>query len=234
MASLGLAYLEDSDSESNTDPDINPDAQSNPPNAQPDPDSLTQPLPPSTQPTCAITMALPPTDRTYATSDEAKDAINDFARPHGYAVTIRRSKTTKRGVKKTVRLICDRGRRPDACEHRPQPKKRINTNTMALECPFSMALRRDHGTGLWHVTIENPSHNHQPSPASTHAVQRTRELTHKREQIVTALRLGRTTRQIMAELHEADPDTAIIPRDIYSTRFRLKQLFPVKRTKSKK
>ena len=169
-------------------------------------------------------MTLPPTDRTYTTSDEAKDAINDFLRPRGYAVTIRRSKTTKKGVKKTVRLICDHGRRREAYAYRLLPKKRVNTTTKALECPFSMALRRDLGTDLWHVTIENPSHNHEPSPASTHAVQRTLELTHKREQIITALKLGRTTRQIMAELHKADPDTAIIPRDIYSIRLKLKSI----------
>ncbi|KAJ6126055.1 hypothetical protein N7471_010548 [Penicillium samsonianum] len=232
MASLGLYDL-DSD-----DPDVIPDSQPmiHPSSMVPDPPAASQPIPDS--PTIPAesqsihTFPLPPVDQTYQTAEEGKVAINTFARPHGYAVTKRRSKTTKHGVMKTVRLICDRGRRlPQGGDHDRSPhKKRLNTTTVACECPFSMSLRLDLQSNLWHITIENPSHNHPPSPPSTHPVQRALELKHKKAEVDTALRLGRPTRQILIEIRDADPDTCLTSRDLYNARVNLNQTFLACRT----
>lgn len=57
------------------------------------------------------TMEPPPENQYYDTSELGIASINAFARGYGYAVSTRSSKTTKLGIKKTVRLCCDRGRR---------------------------------------------------------------------------------------------------------------------------
>ncbi|KAJ5855724.1 uncharacterized protein N7529_009668 [Penicillium soppii] len=93
-----------------------------------------------------------------------------------------------------------------------------------------MTLRLDLQANLWRITIENPSFNHTPSPASTHPIQRALELKHKKYKVDSALHLGRSTYQILVELRDADPGTALISRDIYNTRFKLNQLFLAGRT----
>lgn len=227
MASLGLAYL---DSDLDSDPEIVPES----PPAMPSTESLspailsTESLPamPSLP---TISMPLPPLDQLYNSSDEGIAAINLFARPYGYAVTTRRSKS-RRGVKKTVYLGCDRsGTIKEHTEESYIPKKR-QTTTYANDCPFAITLRLDHQTNIWRLTIENPSHNHEPSPPSTHAAQRALELTYKKDKIENALRQGRITRQILTEIREADPKSTLIARDIYNTRRRLNQIFLAGRT----
>ncbi|CAI7576573.1 unnamed protein product, partial [Penicillium glandicola] len=92
MASLGLTYLE---SDLDSDPEIVPESP---------------PAVPSTQPTTeTFTFPLPPLNQHFRTLEEGIEAVNTFARPYGYTVTSRRSKSTKKGVKKIIRLICDRG-----------------------------------------------------------------------------------------------------------------------------
>ncbi|KAJ5441771.1 hypothetical protein N7491_004177 [Penicillium cf. griseofulvum] len=206
MASLGLEYLE---SDSSDDPDRVPESPPPVPSTNPgtEPGPVTQ----------------------FRTREEGIAAINEFARPHGYAVTSRRSKTTKKGVVKTIRLICDRGRVPAEVTEEPLAKRR-NTNTLATGCPFRIALRLNLTTDHWHLTIENPTHNHLPSPASTHTTQRAIELTHKKDKVENAIRQGRTTRQILTKLREADPESTIIAQDIYNTRKKLNQIFLAGRT----
>ncbi|OQE04572.1 hypothetical protein PENVUL_c032G00837 [Penicillium vulpinum] len=219
MASLGLEYLE---SDPDSDQEIVPES----------PPAMLSTETPSTETPSTETFIfpLPPIDCTYNTAEEGKDAINDFARPHGYAVTSRRSKKTKKGVKKTVRLICDHGRKLDAYGDRSPAKKRPNTTTIACECPFSIALRLDLEINLWRLTIENLSHNYQLSPASTYPTQRALELKYKKVQVETRLQLGRPTRQMLIEIREADPESALISRDIYNTRFKLNEVFLAGRT----
>ena len=225
MASLGLEYLEyllSSDSET----EIVAESPPTEPITEP---PITEPLStqlPSTESTPSFTFPLPPIDQTYPTSEEAIVSINTFARPHGYAVTSKRSKNTKKGVKKAVYLCCDRGR-----TYVPQDlEKKRRTTTLANNCPFAITLRLDLHTDIWRLTIENPTHNHESSPPSTHAIQRSLELTHKKDEIENALRQGRTTRQILTELREADTESAITARDIYNTRKKLHDIFLAGRT----
>ncbi|CDM36446.1 hypothetical protein CBS147339_9703 [Penicillium roqueforti] len=146
MASLGLEYLEyllSSDSETEIVPESPPtepitkpitEPSTEPPSTEPPSTQL-----PSTESTPSFTFPLPPIDQTYPTSEEAIVSINTFARPHGYAVTSKRSKNTKKGVKKAVYLCCDRG-----CIYIPQDlEKKRRTTTLANNCPFAITLRLD-------------------------------------------------------------------------------------------
>lgn len=187
MASLGLEYLE-------SDPDSDPEIVPESPLATPITESRSPAAPitesPLAMPTLSFTFPLPPTDRTYHTPEEGVEAINSFARPHGYAVTTRRSKFTQKGkgIKKTVFLCCDRGRKVTEQPEDPPQAKRRNTSTLALGCPFMIVLRLDLQSGIWHTTVSNSTHNHEPSPPSTHPAQRALELTHKKDKVENALR----------------------------------------------
>ncbi|KAJ6137065.1 hypothetical protein N7471_003551 [Penicillium samsonianum] len=117
MASLGLAYLE---SDLDSDPEIVPESppamlSTESPPAEPinDPDTKSLPaiLSPSPQPGLVF-LPLPPIDQPYDDPDSAITVINTFAQRFGYAVLSRRSKRIRKGIKKTVRLCCDRWREP--------------------------------------------------------------------------------------------------------------------------
>jgi hypothetical protein len=75
-------------------------------------------------------------------------------------------------------ICCDRGRparaRPEA-EGATLERKR-QTTTLSNNCPFAMAIRLNLETDRWSLTVENASHNHAPSPLSTHPIQRSLEL----------------------------------------------------------
>jgi hypothetical protein len=60
-----------------------------------------------------MTMEAPPKGTYYDDPDVGFAVVNAFARDHGYALTKRRSKRTKKGILKTIRLCCDRGRKFD-------------------------------------------------------------------------------------------------------------------------
>ena len=180
MASLGLEYIEyllSSDSE----PEIVPESPPAVPSTNPE-------LGPVTESTPSFTFPLPPLNRQYSTYEEAREAVNTFARPYGYAVISIRSKFTKKGVKKTVPLIYDRGRplHNDDLDL-DKPHKRRRTTTLRLGYPFKITLRLHLEIGLWHLTIENPTYNHKPSPVSTHPIQRALDLTYKKSELAHAL-----------------------------------------------
>ncbi|KAJ5251596.1 hypothetical protein N7489_002006 [Penicillium chrysogenum] len=174
MASLGLAYLDSSDSDPGSDCEIVPESPPALPISESLPTLPSTEIVPESPPALPSTpqMPLPPLSQQYDTPEDGINAINLLARPHGFAVSTLRSKTTKRGVRKTVRLYCDRGRmqrnrRPDG-----DPERKRQTTTLAIECPFTVSLRLNQETNLWHITIKNLEHNHGPSPASTHSLQR--------------------------------------------------------------
>ncbi|KAJ5243941.1 hypothetical protein N7489_004037 [Penicillium chrysogenum] len=229
MASLGLAYLDSSDADPVSDCEIVPESPPTLPSTNPTIPALPSNLPSTETPSETFTFPILPVNQQFRTHEEAREAVNTFARPHGYAVTSIRSKFTKKGVKKTVPLICDRGREPETNTDEPRPQKR-QRSTLRLRCPFKMTLRLNLLTGLWYLTIENPVHNHPPSPASTHPIQRALDLDNKRDNVENRLRQGYTTKQIVTELREADPDTILVPRDIYNTRRKLSDEFLAGRT----
>lgn len=172
--------------------------------------------PDSTVTTESWTFPLPPLSQTFSTSDEGVSAINDFARPYGYAVSTLRSKFTAKGVKKTVHLVCDHTRKQTT-----EVRNAVNHPTRALSCQFAVALRLDLAANLWRLTIRNATHNHGSSGPSTHPIHRRRELLQYEESIRAAFRQGRTVRQILTEIREADPESCLTSRDLYNAKWRL-------------
>ena len=87
------------------------------------------------------TFPLPPLDPQYDTPEQGIAAINAFGRAYGYAVAILRSKITKKCVKKTVRLCCDRGRRVRPDDGPNGPARKRQTTSLSIKCLFLISLR---------------------------------------------------------------------------------------------
>ncbi|KAJ5307511.1 hypothetical protein N7476_008167 [Penicillium atrosanguineum] len=164
------------------------------------------------------TFPLPSLQPKYDTSELAFIAVNTFAKPYGYALTRKRSKTTKKGVMKTVRLGCDRGRRYIGHTREERIRK---TSTLANQCPFSMSVRLNLQSDTWYLTVEDETHNHLPSPGITHPVHRRLKYVRKAIWIYDLIRQGIHPRHIITTLRNDDPDSTIQPRDIYNIRGRL-------------
>lgn len=96
------------------------------------------------------------------------------------------------------------------------------SHTRALSCQFTATLRPDLATGNWRLTVENTTHSHGPSVASTHPVHRTRELLQQEDFIIAALRQGRAVSQILTDIREANPESCLIPRDFCNIRWKLR------------
>ncbi|KAJ5117506.1 hypothetical protein N7448_011138 [Penicillium atrosanguineum] len=146
------------------------------------------------------TFPLPSLQPKYDTSELAFIAVNTFAKPYGYALTRKRSKTTKKGVMKTVRLGCDRGRRYIGHTREERIRK---TSTLANQCPFSMSVRLDLQSDTWYLTVEDETHNHLPSPGITHPVHRRleypRDIYNIRGRLIREYLNGRTPIQALME-----------------------------------
>ncbi|OGE50952.1 hypothetical protein PENARI_c015G06959 [Penicillium arizonense] len=177
------------------------------------------------------TFPLPPLDQYYDTPEQGMAAINAFGALHGYAVTSLRSKKTKRGVKKVIYICCDRGR-PVSTRARPEgaPERKRQTTTLSNNCPFAMAIRLNLETGKWSFTVEDTSHNHTPSPLSTHPIQRSLELSTVSDGIQKQLEQGLPTRQILHALRKDNPETCLNAQDIYNFRHKLHAEFLAGRT----
>ncbi|KAJ5822445.1 hypothetical protein N7447_004785 [Penicillium robsamsonii] len=114
-------------------PPMPPSLHHAPPSLHHAPPSLHDAIPES------YTFPLPPLPQQYDTPEQGIVAINIFGRQHGYAVSTLRSKRTKKGVLKTVRLCYDRGRRLRNSPNSPTRKR--ETTSLAIKCPFSISLR---------------------------------------------------------------------------------------------
>ncbi|OGE46879.1 hypothetical protein PENARI_c095G04295 [Penicillium arizonense] len=210
------------DSPSDSEPEAIPESPPALPSLHNAPPSLQ-----NTAPSLYI-LPLPPLDTHYDTPEQGISAINAFGRAHGYAVAILRSKITKRGVKKTVRLCCDRSRRVRPDDGPDGPTRKRQTTSLAIECPFLISLRLQEGR--WNLTVENQHHNHEPSPPLTHAPHRMKELNTKASNIEKQLEQGLSTRHILTSIRKDDQDSCLIARDIYNFRRKLHMEFLAGRT----
>ncbi|KAJ5555653.1 hypothetical protein N7535_008087 [Penicillium sp. DV-2018c] len=199
MTTSSLNYLFDSDPE----PDAIPEAQP----AIQDPPGQVESIPAE-----PIKMPLPPLDQQFQTDTEGYIALNNYARQHGYALVTSHSKRTKKGVKKTVRLRCDRygppGPQP---RHTDETSLARNTGTRDNGCPFGISLRLNLDSQLWNITVENSSHNHGPSQASTHPILRRIEIRQKKETIQHQLKQGISASKVLSGIRDKEPDTCNTP-----------------------
>ena len=90
------------------------------------------PLPPSPPTNASNALSLPP-EATYTSKEALFEAIQSWAKPRGYAFSIRRSSKLKDGRQK-VTFACDRRALMPPLHH----QRSRDTQTRGLRCPFSV------------------------------------------------------------------------------------------------
>lgn len=156
----------------------------------------------------------PPPESTYATQEEAINAIKQFAISQRYMVSLIEARKTG-----YTRFRCDRGQK-----YRPShtsSKIRRKSVSRQTGCPFQVNTHRK--DGKWVVKVTNPEHNHPPSDdIKAHPL--ARKMSKEEMEIVKrGVSQGLAPRVIMAKLHEFNPNTMVKPEDVYNTRAGMRQ-----------
>ena len=162
----------------------------------------------------------PPPERIYPDFEIAEEAIKSWARNEGYGVFRGRSKKDKHkaGVtRRKVWILCDKSResRAEAGTRRSASRK--------TDCPFKLTITRSIDTGLWDVEVENGEHNH---PASSNPSQHPchRKLTDEEKSLIESLTRSHVPpKNILLNLLQQNPDTAVVSQDIRNERKRLRK-----------
>lgn len=93
-------------------------------------------------------------------------------------------------------------------------RKRTRSSRL-IECPFRLYGKRL-GCGKWALQIRNPYHSHQAEDNMiTHPVAR-HLITHQLQKVYELSEVGSNPRDIISLIRKEDPDTLVVPRDVYN------------------
>jgi len=103
-------------------------------------------------------MLLPPPIGQFPSREALMVHVEGFASRQGYAVTIKR---TARDT--MLWLKCDLGGTYDTRFNLTAETRKRATSSKLIDCPFELygSQKED---GLWHLSVTNGNHNHDPSP----------------------------------------------------------------------
>jgi hypothetical protein len=167
-------------------------------------------------------MLSPPTNQSFNTPEEAMEAINIFTGLHGYALTKKRSKNDDFGNPKVIYLQCNRGGTFNTRIEKEDRKRKRSIRSIG--CPFDAVLRFSKELLSWSLEIRDPTHNHEPSPPSTHPSLRRQELNAKAARIEAQIALGMPTRQVLSGI-EKEARSSLKAQDIRNLRKMLRRQF---------
>ena len=162
----------------------------------------------------------PPPELTYPDFKVAEEAIKSWARNEGYGVIRGRSKKDKRkdgATRRKTWILCDK-----SMESRAEAGMR-RTASRKTDCPFKLTITRSNIDSLWHVVVKNPEHNH---PASSNPSQHPchRKLKDEEKSLIESLTRSHVPpKNILLNLLQQNPDTAVVSQDIRNERKRLRK-----------
>ena len=114
-----------------------------------------------------VVLPAPPLGGQYDTREDLKEAINKFTGPHGYAVTIRRSNTNRKGDIDTCYLECTRSSKP----RKSKSNGKRNAKSQRIDCQFQAVGKLVEGS--WTLKrINDDTHNHGGGGEATFSVLR--------------------------------------------------------------
>jgi hypothetical protein len=145
----------------------------------------------------------------------AKAALQAYAHQNGYAITAS-SSSARRAF-----YMCSKGGKYDPKGKDPtthETKRRKSTSTMKTDCPYQAIARKDEVTSQWELSVINNDHNHGPvAAASAFPQHRIASMIPEEYTIVKDMSiLGHSPSQILHRLRQSNPETQLIPRDIYN------------------
>jgi hypothetical protein len=154
----------------------------------------------------------PPDEIVYSTLEAAKSALQNHARENGYGVSVVSSRETR------TAYGCAKGgkyrdtRNPETHES----KRRKNTSSMKTDCRWSVHAKKCHDG--WIIAVQNNNHNHGRIAASSALPQhRIAALQLDERAVVRDMSaLGHSPTQILDAIRQSNPESNLIPRDVYN------------------
>jgi hypothetical protein len=150
----------------------------------------------------------------FTNPQAAKAALQEHAKNNGYAISVDSSNI------KRVFYICTKGGKYSSKGKDPTvhlSRQRRNTGTIKTECPYKVVVRNEESVG-WKLQVVDNNHNHGPVTALSALPQhRVAAMTPQEREMVKKMRSqGITPSQILNSLRCDNPDSHLIPRDIYN------------------
>ena len=163
----------------------------------------------------------PPENQSYESLSDLVSAINAHAAAQGYAVVIKRSKKSKKGLVRKAWLICDKSRR-----ERNQGHGRRQTSSRKTDCPFEVVAVLDTEIDSWTYEVKISEHNHDSILAGAHPVHRRAAMTEEVKSIIqTQCKINADTKNILSAVRlNTDPENPFFKaRDVYNQRQSMRQ-----------
>ncbi|KAL3517008.1 hypothetical protein ACH5RR_023910 [Cinchona calisaya] len=155
-------------------------------------------------------------DKKFETRDKLMRATREFYLKRGYILSIKSSRKDK-----YVTVGCDRGG-----QYRdkgiPTRERQRNTSSRLINCPFQIQgkLTQD---GFWKIFVRNGSHNHESS-ADLMGHPFARIFSKEEIKSIDGLsKFGVPPRKIITSLHQKNPNSQVLARDIYNMRRKIVQ-----------
>ena len=162
----------------------------------------------------------PPPTGQYDDLLQIKTFLQAHARENGYAITVQKT-TPKDGA-----WICSKGGMYDdkgksSTVH--ESKRRKNTATTKTECPFRVRAARDADSKFTTVVVDH-NHNHDAVVAlSALPHHRLGAITDdERQKVSNMSQLGHSPTAILTALRHENPNSCLVPRDIYNLLYNLR------------
>ncbi|GMF37210.1 unnamed protein product [Phytophthora fragariaefolia] len=163
--------------------------------------------------------------------ESAKQAVNLFARDHGYALVVKFVQRDGSGCRRRLVMAWDRHRSRRAYVSR-SIKRRVNAASRRCNCPMELSIVRrvdpDTSVETWRVEYRESAiiHNHAPSihPAAHPVHRRAARTQEVRSTIAADAELGVNAAQTMSRLNSHGIGRLIVQRDVYNERQRVMDL----------
>ncbi|KAK0766596.1 hypothetical protein N5P37_000321 [Trichoderma harzianum] len=159
----------------------------------------------------------PPTDKHFATSDEAFTALQAHARNEGFAMVKKRPSCYEDGKPRRYDIACVRGNGA----YKPKSAGLRKSTTKRTGCPFKMKIvQRKDSDDLWVPGILCGEHNHEPDLPIAFPEHRRGALTDAQKTIIRALlhHSNLSARGIIEVLKHQYPDVLLTEKDIWNLR----------------
>jgi hypothetical protein len=152
-------------------------------------------------------------EAVYTNISAVKAALTAHARANRYAISTESTKAHR------VLFRCAKGGKYDSRFKDPtvhQSKRRRNTSTIKSGCKFMVEARKE--AGGWRSNVLVNEHNHGPVAALSALPQyRIAALTsEERSQVKSMHTLGYSPTQILNTLRYNNPESVLVPKDIYN------------------
>ena len=161
-----------------------------------------------------------PIEGIFPTFEILLSTLQDYAKVHGYAVSVTHSKRHRDGVIRTRYIQCVKSGKPrDRVIDRQKPFLSQRT-----ECPFrcrTQQIEDEDGNIMWKMTVMNETHNHEAhNPIAHH--QHRKFTADASKQVAAMTQAGVPPKAIASSLSIEFPDQLWTMQDIYNLRRQLK------------